>query len=338
MTHHRLHLHALVLLALLFGCKSNEGPALPAATGKAAPPPAKIPTLEALEHESGAPTTEVGESGTGTLRPRHEAALGPKETGLITQISVDEGDRVKKGQVLFRLDAAQAALAVDQAKAALATAEVQAKQARTDFERTKALAARGSATPDMLDQVTSRLDAAESGRAQAKAALGLAQRHAANMVVTAPFAGVVTERRMNVGETATLMPPSVVLVLQDIDALELRARLPEAALKDLRVGSEVGVHFPSIDESRRVRIKRISPTVDARTRTIEIVADVDNRDHRLLSGMLVEIAYGEDEEEGAPTQEPGATEAAPPAGAKPPEHGAAHDGHSPLSAREEAKR
>jgi RND family efflux transporter MFP subunit len=225
------------------------------------------------------------------LRPRLNASLGPKETGLLTSIAVDEGDPVKKGMVLFRQDSVQAALAVDQAKAAVATVQVQVDSAKLDYDRTKALRERGSVPADALDQVKSRFDSANSSLVQAKAGLAVAERHAANMVVTAPFDGVVTEKRMNVGETATLMPPSIVLVVQDLDSLELRARLPESALKVVHEGSEITARFPSVGQSRTVRVKRIAPTIDARTRTIEIVADVDNKDHRLLSGMLAEVVY-----------------------------------------------
>jgi multidrug efflux pump subunit AcrA (membrane-fusion protein) len=105
--------------------------------------------------------------------------------------------------------------------------------------------------------------------------------------------GVVRERRLIVGVTATLMPPSFVLVLQDVDKLELRARLPESALADVREGSEISARFPSVNQTRKVTVKRIAPTIDARTRTIEIVADIDNSDRRLLVGMLAEVTYGD---------------------------------------------
>jgi multidrug efflux pump subunit AcrA (membrane-fusion protein) len=87
------------------------------------------------------------------------------------------------------------------------------------------------------------------------------------------------------------MPPSVVLVVQNIDVLELRARLPETALKTVREGAQITVRFPATDETRPVTIKRIAPTVDVRTRTIEIVAEIPNSDHRLKAGMLAEVAY-----------------------------------------------
>jgi RND family efflux transporter MFP subunit len=284
----------LLLLTLAGACESKKGPALPPATGKDAPPPPSVPNLQQLAKDAPAQERVVSSAaGTGTLRPRHEAALGPKETGLITAIAVDEGDSVKKGQILFRLDSVQAGLAVDQARAAVATVQVQVDAAQLDFDRTKALRERGSVPADALDQVKSRLDAASSSLRQAKAALSVMERHATNMVQTAPFDGVVTERRMNVGETATLMPPSVVMVVQDLESLELRARLPESALREVQVGSEITVRFPSVDQTRTVKVKRIAPTIDARTRTIEIIADVDNKDRRLLVGMLAEVMYGD---------------------------------------------
>jgi RND family efflux transporter MFP subunit len=273
----------------LAGCQEKQGPSLPPSEGPGAPPPAVLVTPAAATPADQA--TQNDRASTGTLRARQVAALGPKETGVITALTVDEGDRVKKGQLLFRLDSVQVALAVDQAKAAVASANVQASAAQTEFDRIKALRERGSVTPDVFDQAKARLDGANSMVVQANAAVDMASHRLTNMVVTSPIDGIVTEKRMNLGETATLMPPSIVLVIQDIDLLELRARLPEAALKAVREGSVINVRFPSLGDSRQVSVKRIAPTVDPRTRTIEIIADVDNHDHRLLAGMLVEVAY-----------------------------------------------
>jgi RND family efflux transporter MFP subunit len=287
--------------AALAGCQAQKQNSLPPPTGENAPPPPKIPALSELgKQPQGQPARGGAErAGTGSLQPVDKAELGPKETGVLTAIAVEEGDRVKKGQLLFRLDAAQAQLAVAQAKAAQSAARVQLDSARLDFERTQALRARGSVPEDALDQARARLDAAASAFEQAGAAFALAQRRFGDMVVYSPIDGIVTEKRMNVGETATMMPPSIVLVVQNIDRLELRARLPETALKHVREQSELTVSFPAIEQSRRVKIARIAPTVDARTRTIEIVAEVDNRDHRLKAGMLVEVTYGAGEADAA---------------------------------------
>jgi len=288
-------LAAVVGLFALAACQQKKENSLPPATGDKAPPPPQIPQLSELARQTPGELAAGSErAGTGSLHPVHEAELGPKQTGVLTAIAVEEGERVKKGQVLFKLDAAQAQLAVAQAKAARSAAQVQVDSAKLDFDRTKSLRERNSIPEDTLDQARARLDAAQSALEQAEAALGLAQRHATDMVVTSPIEGIVTDKRMNVGETATMMPPSIVLVVQNIDQLELRARLPESALRTVREQSEITVTFPAVDETRKVKVKRIAPTVDARSRTIEIIAAVDNKDHRLKAGMMVEVAYGQD--------------------------------------------
>jgi len=285
-------LAVFAILLALCGCAKKELPELPPAAGEGAPPATKIPTLKELDKSGASLEKAVGaRAGTGSLQALNHAALGPKETGVLATITVDEGDRVKKGQVLFRTDPVQAEIAVEQAKAAIATLKVQQAQAQLDFNRTKALRERGSVPEDVLDQTKARLDMITSQIVQADAQVSMAQRHLSNSTVTSPIDGVVSEKRMNVGETATLMPPSVVLVVQDIDVLELRARLPETALKTVREGAQITVRFPATDETRPVTIKRIAPTVDVRTRTIEIVAEIPNSDHRLKAGMLAEVAY-----------------------------------------------
>lgn len=285
-------LTAFAILLALTGCAKKDLPELPPAAGEGAPAAAKIPTLKELDKSGGVVERAVGtRAGTGSLQALNYAALGPKETGLLAAITVNEGDRVKKGQVVFKIDPVQAELTVENAKAGLATLKVQQAQAQLDYDRTKSLRERGSVPADVLDQTKARLDMISSQIAQANAQVSMAQRHLSNMVVTSPIDGVVSEKRMNVGETATLMPPSVVMIVQNIDVLELRARLPETALKTVREGAQITVRFPATDETRPVTIKRIAPTVDVRTRTIEIVAEIPNSDHALKAGMLAEVAY-----------------------------------------------
>ena len=98
-----------------------------------------------------------------------------------------------------------------------------------------------------------------------------------------------TAKLKNVGETVTMMPPTIVLIVQDVSELELRAKLPERALSFLNVGTNVHVRFPAVDLDLSVPIRRINPTVDPRTRTVEVVAMLDNASGKLKPGMLAEI-------------------------------------------------
>jgi RND family efflux transporter MFP subunit len=277
------------------GCRSRDtsGQALPSPSGSGLPAPA-IPKLSDLSKaDAGAALADDGsgkQRGTGTLHPREEAQLGPKATGVLSKILVNEGDRVRKGQLLFTLDSAQAGLGVDQAKAALSSANITLQAAELDYKRTKELLDRGSIPPATFDQVKSRYDGARAGVQQAQVAVSQAQKMAADNSVSAPFSGIVTAKLKNVGEIATMTPPSVVLIVQDLSTLELRARLPERVLRHVTQGDAIEIKLPALDQNRIVKIRRINPTIDVRTRTVEIVADVDNADGKLRSGMLAEVA------------------------------------------------
>jgi len=224
------------------------------------------------------------------LFARHEAQLGPKMSGILSQITVEEGDRVKKGQLLFRLDAAQGSLAVDQAKAGVATAEVGYDAAKLDFGRATELMQKGSIAPAAYDQAKAGHDRALMTLSQAKVGLQQAQRALADTAIYSPIDGIITAKLKSVGETATMMPPTIVLVVQDVEKLELRARLPERALGNIKQGSVIRITAPSVKVTRDVKVKRVSPTIDQRTRTVEVVADVDNANSELKVGMLVEVA------------------------------------------------
>jgi RND family efflux transporter MFP subunit len=296
---------ALIALIALIACQQQEAPALPPATGKGAPARAPIPSLADLAKSAPvAPPSVTMRAGTGSLRPIREASLGPKQTGVLSAIMVEEGDRVKKGQLLFRQDSAQAQLSIESARAAVSAAKLQLAQAQLDHDRTKTLRERGSVPQDALDQTKTRVDALSNAVEQSETALALAQKYSNDLAVTSPIDGLVASKLMNVGETATLMPPSVVLLIQEVDTLELRARLPETALRTVHVGHELSVSFPATGETRDATIKRIAPTIDARTRTIEIIAELPNADGRLKAGMMAEVAYGSPEAAATPTPAP----------------------------------
>lgn len=294
MTHSFSRISALALgvsLALVPGCQKQESTGLPPPTGSGAPPAATIPKLAELSSASPeTAATSTNAAWTGTLFARHEAQLGPKMSGILSQITVEEGDKVKKGQLLFRLDAAQSSLAVDQAKAGVETAQVGYDAAKLDFSRATELMQKGSIAPAAYDQSKAGHDRALTTLSQAKVALQQAQRALADTAIYSPIDGVVTSKLKSVGETATMMPPTVVLIVQDVQKLELRARLPERALANIKEGSVIRMTATSVKVTREVKVKRVNPTIDQRTRTVEVVADVDNAASELKVGMLVEVA------------------------------------------------
>jgi RND family efflux transporter MFP subunit len=283
----------VLLVPALFGMggcrRSNASQGLPPPTGSLAIPDVPAPSPSAAVDGS----TEVEQwVVSGTSAPAHEAKLGPKASGVIAAITVEEGDKVRKGQLLFRLDASTTAMGIAQAQAALATATVNRDAAESDFKRVQPLLERGSISPSAFDQAKARYDGAAAAVAQAQAAVNMAKKVTSDTAVVSPIDGVVAARKASVGDTVTMMPPTTVLIVQDVSSLEVRARVPETWLKRLEPGKPVRIRFPSIEAQRVVPITRINPSVDAMTRTVEVVALVPNKDGALKAGMLVEVDFG----------------------------------------------
>jgi RND family efflux transporter MFP subunit len=281
------------------GCKrSSASQGLPPPTGSLSIPDVPAPPPSAGSES--APEVEQWVI-SGTSAPVREAKLGPKASGVIAAMSVEEGDKVKRGQVLFRLDASTVAMGIAQAQAGLASATVARDAAESDLKRTQPLLDRGSIAPSVFDQVKARYDGASAAVGQATAALNTAKKVTGDTVVVSPIDGVVASRKASVGDTVTMMPPTIVLVLQDVSSLEVRARVPETWLKRLEPGKSIRIRFPSIEAQRVVPITRINPSVDAMTRTIEVVALVPNKDGALKAGMLVEVDFGSSDAGAAPS-------------------------------------
>jgi membrane fusion protein, multidrug efflux system len=228
---------------------------------------------------------------TGTTQAIKQAELGPKSSGVLAAVLVEEGMRVKKGQVLFRIDATNAYLATRQAEAGLAQARVGLSQAELDFNRTKPLADQGTISPATWDQVRLGYERAKVAVQQAEAAVASSRAYASDATVVAPFAGVVSAKRKNAGETVTMMPATTVVILQDTSQIEVRVKLAESALMRIRAGDTMQVKWPSLNLVKDVQVTRINPGIDPLNRTVELVSVVPNPDGDIKAGMLVDVTF-----------------------------------------------
>lgn len=284
----------LLLIPIILCACAREDPAakLPPATGEGAKPRPALPALPKDEASKDGTFSPTEGRTTGTTYPKQEAQLGPSVGGIIASVDVEEGTRVKKGQVLFRQDTRDGELRVQQAKAALAGAEVSLRAMTTEYDRSKALFDEKALNRAQWEQMQAKLDGAKVGVEQAKVALQMAEKSVADATVRAPFDGVVTAKLKSVGEMATMMPPTVVLILQQQSVLELRFRLPERALSQVKTGDTITAQFSSLALTKTAQVTRIQPAVDPRTRTVEIVAEIPNSDLALRPGLLAEVSFG----------------------------------------------
>lgn len=281
-----------LLLCGLVACKPHGSDAkLPPATGQGAPAMPALPTIDKPAADSTEVTASEGRT-TGTLMPQSQAQVGPSVSGVLQAVLVDEGQHVKKGEILFRQDARDAVLRMQQAQAALAAAKVGFSASETDFKRTKALFDQGASNQMQLDQIQARLDGARVGVQQAQVAVDMAQKMVADTSVRSPINGVITGVFKSDGEMVTTMPPTVVVQVEDQAKMELHFRLPETAMSQVKLGDTITAVFGALGSTRQAKVIRTKPAVDPVSRTIGYVALLENADGTLKSGLLAEVEFG----------------------------------------------
>jgi RND family efflux transporter MFP subunit len=228
---------------------------------------------------------------TGAVRAREDAVLSAKATGQIKHIRVQVGDRVKAGAVLAEMDAVNAQLALENAKAAERLAAARLDEATRELDRSKKVFEGGAMPASQMDAATTGREVAAAQLDQAKAGLRQAEQAVQDTTVTAPFAGVITGKFRNAGDTVTLMPVSPIVALTDVDHLELKLEVPEALEPAIVAGQPVeGMTTPG-GKAFKAKVRVKSAVVDPATRTIEVLADVTSADG-LRPGTLVTVDFG----------------------------------------------
>ena len=219
----------------------------------------------------------------GTVYASESAALSAQVSGRITAVLVHEGDAVRMGQPLLKLEDAQARADVSRQEAIVASSRHQAEAAQTESElasstlaRYQILRDRKSVSPQEFDEVSHRaqaanaqLDSARSQLATAEAAASEARTVAGYSGLSAPFAGTITARHVDPGALAT--PGMPLLEVARAGPLELHATVDESLLPAMRVGATISVTLPALSRSPiEGRVADIVPAADPATHSFLI--------------------------------------------------------------------
>ena len=261
---------------------------------------------------------------TGTLAADEELVAGFKVAGRVSEITVDLGSPVRKGQVLARLDPMDFRLRVEQAEAALRQvraglglprdssaesvdpektalvreARAVLEEARLNRDRMLRLWEKDYIARSEVDASLSKLLVAESRYqaameeirnrqellAERSSGLALARQQLADAVLSAPIDGAVRERRASVGEYLAAGAP--VFGLVRVHPLRLRVAVPERDASSVRVGQAVRVRLEGDPAVHDGRVARLSPSIQEQNRTLIVEAEVANRDGRLRPGSF----------------------------------------------------
>ncbi len=289
MGHRASHLwFALILLAAACGKDADGARELPPPTGPGARPLPQLPAVARGEVAADAAVPAVHKA-IGTLLPHAEVAVVAQARGVITELAVDVGARVTRGQVVFRIDDRTATLRLAQAQTQLAAAQQQLASIEVESRRTKALFDQQAASQQQWDQISAQVDAARVAVAQAQNGVAMASKAVADTAGRSPIDGVVVARPVALGGYVSDGQPTQVLVVQDQATLELKFRLPERGLAQVKAGDAIRVEVPALGLSRPAKISLIAPRVDPRTRTVELTAVLDNHDGALRPGQLADV-------------------------------------------------
>ncbi len=224
----------------------------------------------------------------GQLEADEAVVLRSEIKGVVTTVSVDDGDRVVAGQTLFTLDDARARAALAEAEAQVE--EIQANRAKAvdDLEQDRALRAQGILDAKRLRAAQSTYNALQAALVASEARVQQLRIDLADTVIQAPLDGVIGERRVYRGDYVE--DGDALLEILRIDPLDLRFTVSEGRLAGVRHGARVDFIVAGFaDEVFHGEIEYIAPEADMASRNVAVKARVLNPDHRLLPGFFVKL-------------------------------------------------
>lgn len=230
---------------------------------------------------------------TGTLTPYTEAAVKARVAGELTLVAVREGESVKQGQVLARIDPTEVQARVAARQADVEGARAQLVLAQKNRVTQKQLLEKGFIAQTAFDNVQSTLDVAQARLRAAEAELVMAKKALGDAVLVAPFDGIVAQRHAQAGERIAVDAKVVTVV--DLARLQLEAAVPAAEISQLRVGQKVAFRVDGFGE--RVfegRIDRINPATVSGSRSVNVYAVIENADGVLRGGLFAQGAVSMD--------------------------------------------
>jgi RND family efflux transporter MFP subunit len=248
----------------------------------------------------------------GYVVARRQATVSAKLTGKLEQLFIEDGQHVKAGEILARLDDTNAMAALGQAKAAVAQAEAAVAQARTaaediapTYERNRQQAAAGLISAEALEASKSAFDAqasalrvAEANLAVQRAGLEVAQRNENDTVVRAPYAGVITSKNAQPGEIISpfsaggAFTRTGIGTLVDMDSLEVEVEVNENFISRVHADAPAILKLNAYpDWQIPATVIAVVPTADRSKATVKVRVGFKSRDPRILPEMGARVSF-----------------------------------------------
>jgi HlyD family secretion protein len=245
---------------------------------------------------------------TGQLEAVTTVQVGSQVSGTIQSLSADFNSRVRKGQVIARLDPSVLEAQVQQAEATVVRLLADVERARIDVDdsetklrRAKKLFARGLIPATDLEtaettarQAQASLKAAQAQVTQSQASLNQNRVNLSHTVITAPVDGIVISRNVDVGQTvaASMSAPTLFQIAKDLTEMQVNASIDEADIGQIKAGQRVTFKvdaYPNDTFAGTVSQVRLDPVISQNVVSYVTIIDVPNRDQKLKPGMTANV-------------------------------------------------
>ena len=273
---------------------------------------AAVTTAVARDAAGGGNSERIVLNASGYVTARREATVSSKVTGKVTEVLIEEGMKVKAGQIVARLDDSNVKASLDvaaaqlaSAQAALAETEAQLKTADQEFQRTTDLARQHIASQSDLDQAESNAKSLQAHLAQQKLEVVVAERQVAmwqqqmdDMIIRAPFDGVITTKNAQPGEMISPVsagggyPRTGIGTIVDMASLEIEIDVNESYIHRVEPGQPVEATLDAYPDWKiPCKVIAIIPTADRQKSTVKVRVGFDRLDPRILPDMSVKVAF-----------------------------------------------
>ena len=274
---HRLHGLALGLV-LLAGCRGSETP--PPRTAVPVDLDSRVVRLQDASRE---------QAWDGVVEAVHQATVSAQTAGRVVELPYDVNDTVPEGAVIVRFTDVEQKSAHTRAQAQIAAAQAAYDEANASYARVAAIAARGLVARQQLDQERARRDAALATLQAAQAQMREVGQQLDYTVVRAPYAGIVTRRFVQIGES--VQPGQPLMAGVSLTDLRVTVQVPQSAVAAIRRQDHAEVLLD--DGAHRVAATRLTvfPYADPDTHTFSVRLELPGENTGLYPGMTVKVAF-----------------------------------------------
>jgi len=235
-------------------------------------------------------------SATGALQAVQTVQVGTQVSGQVSQIFVDFNAKVKKGQLIARIDPTLQQQAVEDAQAQLEKAQAQLQQAQDDYNRNKTLYDQRVITASEFGTYRSNFSVQQATVKSAQVALDRAKQQLNYTDIHAPIDGVIVERNVDVGQTvaASLSAPQLFLIANDLSEMQILASVDESDIGQIKEGQPVQFtvqSYPGQTFTGTVKQVRLQSTTTDNVVNYTAVVGVNNEAGKLLPGMTATVSF-----------------------------------------------